>query len=120
MRSDAEDEKTWRDVVMKIFKYYDDLEGVCGDRTAYRPKATSAEITVTGYAPNTDSQSSDSNGDSNDSKEASNNDVPGNVQANLDADGLSSTPPDIRSRLTSNTLTTNAKKTRKWSKTSSN
>ena len=105
---------------MKKFKYYYDLEGVCGDRAAYCSKATSAQITVTGYPPNDDRHSSDSKEDDDDSKEAFHDEVPGNVRMNIDADGLYSTPPDIRSRLTSNTLTTNAKKTRKWSKTSSN
>ena len=115
----GKDEQTWQDVVMKKFKYYYDLEGVCGDRAAYRPKVTSAEITVTSYAPNNDSQSSDSNGDDDGSKEASHDKVPGNVRTNLNADGLYSTPPDSRSRLKSNTSTTNAKKARKRSKTSS-
>ena len=48
---------------MKKFKYYYDLEGVCGDCAVYRPKATSAETTATGYASNNESQSSDLNGD---------------------------------------------------------
>jgi hypothetical protein len=53
---------------------------------------------------------SDSNGDDEDDKEAINEDVPEDVRANLDADGVCSTPTDRNLRLTSNTLTTVAKK----------
>ena len=42
------------------------------------------------------------------------------MHANLDGGGLYSTPPDSRSRLTSDPSTTNQKKTRKRSKMSSN
>ena len=84
------------------------------------PKATSAEITVTGYVPNDDSPSSDSNGDGDDDKEAINDNVPGDIRANIDADGLYSTPTDSRLRLTSNMSTKVAKKACKHSKNSSN
>ena len=90
-------------------KYYYDLEGVCGDRAAYRPKATSAGITSAGYTPNEDIPSSNSNGDNEDGKEAIDDNVPGDIRANLDANGLYSTPTYSRSRPMSNTLTTVAK-----------
>ena len=103
---------------MARLKYYCDLETVCGDLTAFCPKATSARISVGGYQPN-DDHSSDLGDDDDVSKSYIDN-VPGNVRANLDGGGLYSTPPDSRSRLTSDTSTTNQNKTRKRSKTSSN
>ena len=74
-----------------------------GDRTAYHPKATSAGITSAGYAPNVDISSSDSNGDNKDGKEAIGDKVPEDIRANIDADGVYSTPTDSRLWLMSNT-----------------
>ena len=119
IRSKANGEQTWREVVMKNSEYYYDLEEVCGNRAAYRPKAMSAGITSAGYAPNVVVVSSDLNGDDKDGDEAINDDVPENIQANLDADGLYNTPTD-RSWLTSDTSTTEAKKAHNNSKNSSN
>ena len=104
---------------MKIFEYYYDLEEVCGNRVAYRPKATSAGITSTGYAPNVAVASSNLNGDNEDGEKAIDDNVPEDIWANLDAVGLCNTTTD-RSRLTSNTSTTAAKKAQKNSKKSSN
>ena len=110
------DEKSWREHVIGEYKYYYDLEAVCVDRAAFCPKATSAQISIAGCQRNVDS-SSDS-GDDVELRQA--NDVPANVRANLDGGGLYSTPPDSRSRLTSDSSTTNQKKTRKRSKLLSN
>ena len=51
------DEQSWRDVIVARFKYYYDLETVCGDRAAFCPKTTSARISVGGYKPNDDPSS---------------------------------------------------------------
>ena len=110
------DEKSWREHVIGEYKYYYDLEAVCVDRAAFCPKATSAQISIAGCQRNVDS-SSDS-GDDVDVRQS--DDIPGNVRANLDGGGLYSTTPDSRSRLTSDSSTTNQKKTRKRSKLLSN
>ena len=95
---------------MKNFEYYYDLEDVCSDRAAYRPKATSAGITTTGYAPNFAVASSESNAHDKDAKEAIDDTA---------ADGVYNTPTD-QSRLTNESSTTAAKKARMHSKHSSN
>ena len=86
------------------------------DRAAFCPKATRAQISVVGCQPNED-PSSDS-GDDDDVSKSDN--IPGNMRSNLDGGGLYRTPPDSRSRVTSDSSTTNQKKTRKRSKTSLN
>ena len=86
------------------------------DRAAFCPKATRAQISVVGCQPNED-PSSDS-GDDDDVSKSDN--IPGNMRSNLDGGGLYRTPPDSRSRVTSDSSTTNRKKTRKRSKTSLN
>ena len=55
------------------------------------------------------------NADDSDREEATNKEVPEDVWANLDGDGVYITPVD-QSRLTSNSLTTAAKKACKHSK----
>ena len=62
---------------------------------------------------------SDLNGDDEDAEEAINEDVPEDVRANLDADGVYSTPTD-RLWTTNDTSNTAAKKARKNLNNSSN
>ena len=112
------DEQTWWDIVTNRSKYYYNVETVCVDRAAFCPKATNTQISVTGYQPNDDHPCD--LGDDDDDSKAFLDEVPGNVHTNLDGGGLYSTPPYSRSRLTSDTSTTNTNKTRKRSKTLSN
>ena len=91
---ERDDESTWREVVMENFEYYYDLKEVYSDRTAYRPKATSAGITATGYAPSVAVSSSKTNADTADDKEDTNKDVQWDIQPNLDGDGVYNTPTD--------------------------
>ena len=103
---------------MENFEYYYDLKEVYSDRAAYRPKSTSAGITATGYAPKVAVASSNWNAHDKDGEEAINDNVPGDIWSNLDADKLYNTPTD-QSRQTSDSSTTAAKKARKNSKNSS-
>ena len=89
---------------------------MCGDCAVYRPKARSAGTISAGYAPNVDIASSDLNGDSEDGEEAINDNVPEDIRANVDANGVYNTSRD-QLQLTSDTLTVTAKKAHKNSKT---
>ena len=111
VRGEDMDEQIWWDVVTNRSRYYYDLEAVCVDRAAFYPKATSTQISATGYQRN-DEHSSDLGDDDDDSK-AFLDDVPGNVCTILNGGGLHSTAPDSRSGLTSDMLTMNADKTHK-------
>ena len=55
------DKTTCREVTMKNFEYYYNLEEVCSNRAVYCPKATNRGITATGYVPIVAVASSDSN-----------------------------------------------------------
>ena len=89
------------------------------DHAAYRLKATSAGIMAMGYVPSVAAASSKMTAHDKDGKEAINDNVPGDIRANLDPNGVYNTPTDC-SRLTSNSSTTAAKKACKHSKNSSN
>ena len=76
---------------MKNFEYYYNLEEVCSNCVAYRPKATSPVITATGYTPNVAVTSSKTNVHDKDGEETIDDNVPGDVLANLDANGVYNT-----------------------------
>ena len=92
---------------------------MCNDRAAYHRKAMSAGITATGYTPNVVVASSEMNAHNKDDKEAIDDNVPGDVWENLEANGDYNSSAD-QPRLTGDSSTTAAKKAHKHSKNSSN
>ena len=79
-------------MVIGIHSLMYNLEEVCLERAAYRPKDTSAGITATGYAPGAAVASSVTKLEDSDEKETTNEEVPEDVQANLDGNGVYNTP----------------------------